>query len=238
MTVFALPRQQTTPFTVVGLSTVMLASAASSKGRPSLATHPAFARLPLFRSDCEQERRLCPLTPPVGVPTSKNSHAAKTPWEPDLAVTTRSNHHSCLDRSAHPTFSILQGFSVAHLGERPWQLGIYRRYQHIHGSVNIRPQCRIRQSHQRPRKSCSARNKVFAGRVSKRHVIPLTFNGTILSFIGGKPSPCCSSSFHVPDVTAKRGFCLQDADVKLELSTEALWFLPLWGFLLCVLERG
>ena len=35
--------------------------------------------------------------PPTPVhTTSKNGHAAQTPWEPDLADTSRSNHHSCL----------------------------------------------------------------------------------------------------------------------------------------------
>ena len=123
MTVFALPRQHTTPFTVVGLSTTMLASAASSQGRPSLATHPAFARLPLFRSDCEQERRFYPYLPPARIQLSKNGHTAKTPWEPDLAVTTRSNHHSCLDKSAHPTFSILQEFFRG----TPWRASLATR---------------------------------------------------------------------------------------------------------------
>ena len=46
----------------------------------------------------------------------------------------------------------------------------------------------------------------------------------------------------MPDVTVKRGihfaFCLRNVDVRLELGTEALLFLPLWGFLLRVLEPG
>ena len=54
----------------------------------------------------------------------KNEHAAR---EPNLAVTSRSNHDSWLTGMNIPTVSGPQGFSVAPLGERSWQLRIYRR---------------------------------------------------------------------------------------------------------------
>ena len=157
---------------------------------------------------------LPPSSPPTRVPLSRKGHAAKTPWEPDLAVTNRLNHRSCSDRSAHLTFlNPPKGFPVAPLGERPFATEnpphdniFMEAYTSVHSvasaeAVNGRDRVVLPE------------NTLVVGRLSKDHVVPVTNTCTIVSFIGGKqPSPCCSSSSHGPGATAKRsthfGFCL------------------------------
>ena len=159
----------------------------------------------------------------------------RKPCEPDVAASSRSNNSSCSDRSARPTVSILRGFSWNTEKRPQMTTSSWKRELSIIAPHPTKPSAAVENIIYPKRCFC------WSSEQGSRGPSRVKWHRCVLHRRAAA-SRCWSGSFHVPDVTAKRGIrlalCLRNVDVKLELSTEALWFIPLWSFLLCVLEPG